>query len=61
MRVRKIHPYDGTPRAGKPIGKLLTVIKSYPHSPIDGPGNATVCELSDGSWEFLHNLHKGMK
>ena len=58
MKVRKIHPYDGTPRAGKPIGEALTVVKSYPHKPVDGPGNATVCELSDGTWEFLHNLEQ---
>lgn len=56
-KVRKLHVYDGSASAGKPIGPILTVISTKPHKPVDGPGCGIVCRLSDGTWEFSHNLH----
>lgn len=54
--VRKLHPYDGTPWGGKPIGPHLKVIRICPHRPVDGPGAGLIVELSDGTWEFEWNL-----
>lgn len=56
MNVRKKHYWDGTLIAGKPYGPVLKVTHSYPHKPIDGPSFGIICHLSDGSWQFLHNL-----
>lgn len=50
--VRRIHPWDGSVKAGTPVGPLLTVKKIYPHEPF------AICELSDGRSDFECNLEK---
>ena len=57
MRVRKLHPCDGSMKSDRPIGDILEVIMIRDHNPIDGERKRNVvCELSDGSWEFIWNL-----
>ena len=56
MKARRLHPYDGSNRAGKPVGPVLKVEYMKRHAPIDGPSTGIVVGLSDGGWEFLHNL-----
>lgn len=56
-QVQKQHPYDGTRRAGKPEGPVLTVMRVEDHCPVDGPNRKDeVVWLSDGSWCFPWNL-----
>jgi len=50
--VRRIHPWDGSTKAGTAIGPLLTIKKIYPHEPF------AMVELSDGKSEFECNLEK---
>jgi hypothetical protein len=56
-RVRKQHPYDGSQRAGKPVGPVLAIVALREVQPADSGPSATVATLSDGSWEYPHNLH----
>jgi hypothetical protein len=56
-RVRKTHPYDGSQRAGKPVGPLLAIVTLREVKPADSGPPAAVADLSDGSWEYPHNLH----
>lgn len=57
MKVLRTAFYDGSPNSGSPYGPVLEVIRKEPHNPVDGPQNAAmVCHLSDGTWEFEHNL-----
>ena len=55
-KVLRIHPYDGSCRAGRPAGPALTVIESKMHKPVDGPGAGYIVALSDGGWEFEWNV-----
>lgn len=50
--VRRVHPWDGSAKAGKPCGPLLIVQKIYPLEPF------AIVELSDGRTEFECNLEK---
>jgi hypothetical protein len=52
--VRRIHPYDGTARAGKPIGKLLRVMQVKRHGP--STADDYIALLEDGEWVFTWNL-----
>ena len=57
--VRRRHPFDGTPQAGKPYGPELTVEKIEDHD----FGNFRIERgvkfyLSDGTVEFMWNLCK---
>jgi len=57
--VRRRHPFDGTPEAGKPYGPILTVTKIEDHD----FGNFRIergvkFHLSDGTVEFVWNLSK---
>jgi hypothetical protein len=54
-RYYKRHLYDGTHKAGK-ISHAVKIIKREVHRPVDGPGAGVICHLSDGTWEFEHNL-----
>jgi hypothetical protein len=56
MKVRKIHPYDGSEKAGKPIGDELAVVSIAEHKPVDGKGCGPIYVLEDGTWEFGFNL-----
>ena len=56
QKVRRRHPFDGTLHAGQPTGRVLTVLGEYPHIPSTVP--TRYCTLSDGTWEFSHNLIK---
>ena len=57
IHVRRRHPYDGTPLAGKPIGPTLTVDKITDYKPAEGPvEKACVYHLTDGTSEFMWNL-----
>jgi len=56
MWVRKNRPYDGTDKAGLPIGPVLQVTGYRQHEPVDGPGQGIVYMFADGSWEFPWNL-----
>jgi hypothetical protein len=51
-RVRRTHPWDGTLRAGLPVGPLLTIIKVFPSEPV------AIYQLLDGKTEFEFNLLK---
>ncbi len=58
MKCRKIHDYDGTKIAGTPIGPVIEVIEIVDHEPVDSPREKKcVAHLSDGTWEFVWNLH----
>ncbi|HYG74910.1 MAG TPA: hypothetical protein VEK08_07900 [Planctomycetota bacterium] len=50
--VRRIHPWDGSAKAGTPVGPLLWIKKIYPHEPY------AMLELSDGKMEFECNIEK---
>jgi len=56
MYGQKRHSFDGTPSAGKPYGPILEVVQIITHKPIDGPSRDVIFILSDGTWEFQHNL-----
>lgn len=56
QKVRRRHPFDGSLHAGQPMGRVLTVLGEYPHTPSTIP--TRYCTLSDGTWEFSHNLIK---
>jgi len=58
--VKKIHPYDGTARSGKPFGKTLKVIgeKENPYSVSCMNGIGKYYLLSDGDWSTEQNLRK---
>jgi hypothetical protein len=49
-RVRRSHPWDGSRRAGQPVGPELTVTKFYNY------GDLSLVELSDGSHAFAWTL-----
>jgi hypothetical protein len=56
-RVRKIHVFDGGPKAGTPVGPVLIVEEIIDHTPVDGPGEkGAIAVLSDGSWAHIWNL-----
>jgi len=57
-KVKKQHPYDGTPLGGVPVGTVLTVLevkvsKAEPYNKTN-----LIAELSDGTWEYVWNLTK---
>jgi hypothetical protein len=57
MKAQRLHIYDGTKKAGKPIGPILDVLHVTDHKPVDGPHTSkAICYLSDGTWEFTWNL-----
>jgi len=56
MFVRKTRPYDGTDKAGSPVGPVLKVTGYRQHEPVDGPGQGIIYMFADGSWEFPWNL-----
>ena len=57
MKVQRLHSYDGSVDAGKPIGPVLKVLHVTDHMPVDGPHTKkAICHLYDGSWEFTWNL-----
>ena len=53
-KVLRIHPYDGSCRAGKPVGPVLAVIESKVHAPSTCLQYFVV--LSDGGWAFEWNV-----
>jgi len=56
--VRRTRIYDGTARAGHPIGAILRVLQVADHTPADGPPRrGSIVILSDQTWEFVWNLH----
>ena len=60
-RVRRIHPYDGTRRAGRPYGAILTVAWIKDHLPSTGETRYQCVigfEEDEVSWEFIWNLSK---
>ncbi|MFH1628385.1 MAG: hypothetical protein ABIE47_06640 [Pseudomonadota bacterium] len=56
MWVKKVHPYDGTDKAGLPEGPVLKVHGFRQHEPIDGPGQGIMYGFADGTWEFPWNV-----
>jgi hypothetical protein len=50
-RVRRRHAWDGSSRAGMPIGLLLTIAKVYPGEPF------AIIQFVDGRTEFEFNPH----
>jgi hypothetical protein len=57
--VRKTHVFDGTERAGKPIGKLLKVVELIDSNPpMSTTEQNAICVLSDDSREYFWNLIK---
>lgn len=52
MFVRKTHPYDGTDKAGSPVGPVLKVTGYRQHDPKDGPGQGIIYMFANGTWEF---------
>lgn len=58
-RVHKLHPYDGTAKAGQPQGTPLIVIDLRDQRPVDGPWQyGVIADLSDGTCEFIWNLQE---
>ena len=56
MKVRKIHPFDGSQKAGLPTGPALQVLRIEDNKPVDGPiCKNCIVQLSDG-WEFMWNV-----
>ena len=53
--VRKIHPFDGTRNAGKPLRRRLRVLLIAPLT-TEGCQTHHVAILSDGTWEYVWNL-----
>ena len=51
-RVRRRHPWDGSSRAGMPLGPLLSIVKVYGGEPYP------IYQLLDGRTEFEFNLCK---
>jgi len=50
-RVRRRHPWDGSSKAGMPIGPVLTIAKIYPAQPF------AIYQFLDGRTEFEFNLY----
>jgi hypothetical protein len=51
-RVRRCHPWDGSSRAGTPVGAVLTITRVFEGEPFN------LCKLLDGKTEFEFLLFK---
>ena len=55
--VKELHPMDGTPFAGTPIGGALVITRIADHCPVDGCHRKdSIAFLSNGRWAFVWNL-----
>jgi len=57
LLAKKIHPYDGTYKSGRPVGSWLKVVDLIDHNPVDGQiQEKCIILMEDGSWEFIWNV-----
>jgi hypothetical protein len=58
LLVQRIHPQDGSEKAGKPVGPWLAVVRIEDHVTADGPRRPdAILHLEDGTWAFRWNLY----
>ena len=57
MKAKRVYPYDGSDKAGKPYGPAMNIKEIRDHRPIDGcVEKSSIVIFDDDSWEFIWNI-----